>query len=608
MADGQGNSRGAPDHPARGFARLRSAAPTRFTPRAWRALSGLPGRTFCRRHGADNVQAALEPSDLPPIGSERFPARVTAMGNSDLTTAVVVGVVVGLLVVALGHAQLVWTARRRRARDPASPPPSPARTLLCWTAAVGAALCFLRASTGRGLGDRPGRLVAEELFTVRPRPGLVATHETGDADVRRGAPLLRFSGQDGREAQLAMRERRRQLAAQLAAERTRPLDLDAEAVRRADAARAALRDHEQRLKQLASERDAILREGSTQRLALDTRRFRIEQDARDAAGELEPLQASLQLERDTLASVEQLVADGYIARIELARQRDTVQKLEARVHQLGERRALLAREAQELTTLRDEAEGLLDRQVRARAAELADEQGEADRARAALELAAAALDRDRPRAVADRDRRVRELAQELADWDALLDGRGPQLVVEAPWDGRVGFREPAPGGAPPDGGPLLVLYRPGRIWAAVQLDAAEAEQADRGLDARLLLAEPAPERSAYQGGVRERALAGAIVHRAVLADGGRELHVACDPPAAVVRQLAMSGRPSVTVRLRRPLLATPGFLAGLALSATALGLALYGPLRRRAVAAAPGAEPDVGRDDRRAALTTARGA
>jgi hypothetical protein len=97
------------------------------------------------------------------------------------------------------------------------------------------------------------------------------------------------------------------------------------------------------------------------------------------------------------------------------------------------------------------------------------------------------------------------------------------------------------------------------------------------------------------------------VHRAVLADGGRELHVACDPPAAVVRQLAMSGRPWVTVRLRRPLLATPSFLVGLALSATALGLALYGPLRR-AVAAAAGSEPDAGRSDRRAALTTARGA
>jgi hypothetical protein len=523
------------------------------------------------------------------------------MGNPDLTTAIVVGAVVGIFFVALGHAQMVWLARQKRARDPAAPGrSSPLRTLLSWTAALVAALCFLRAATSRALPDRPALLVGEDLLSVRARPGLIARHETGGAEVRRGDPLIRFAGQDGEEAKLAVRSRRQQLAVQLANERMRPLDLDAEIVRQADAARAALRDHDQRLKQLVSERDAIAREVTTQRLGLHGRRFRIEQEERDAVRELDPLVASLATERDALRSAEELLAHGAVSRLEVARERDAVSRLEGRVRQLEEKRAVLAREQRELASLRAAAEETLERQLGARAAELQAERAESEAARAALARATEALEQDRPRAIAERRARLRELEDGLAECDALLDGRGPPLVVQAPWDGRIGFRDPSPEAAPADGGPLLVAYRPGKIVAAVRLEPGETEP-EAALDAAVQVA--APGRALGEGaldplrgqGRLDRAevlLPGEVVHRALLPDGATELRVACDPPDRVVRQLAMGGTVPVVARLNRTLVSATSFRLGLALAAVALGLMLQGSLRRRAVrrraAASPG--------------------
>lgn len=505
------------------------------------------------------------------------------MGRTDLTTAIVVGAVVGLIFVALGHAQMVWLARQRRAPELGRRErPSPARTLLSWAAALVAALCLLRAATSRGLPDRPGLLVAEDLFTVRARPGLVGAFQSYKADVRRGEPLIRFTGQDGREAKLAIQDRRRQAALQLASERVRPLDFDAETARRADAARASIREHEDRVKQLVSERDAIAREGTSQRLGLDARRFAIEGQDRDAARELAPLQASLRTEKEAVRAAEELVTGGFISRLEFTRQRDAVGKLEGQVRQLGDRRSLLARERGELASLRSLAVAQLDRQLKDREAELAAERAQLDAARADLKGASDDLERDRPRLVAEREKRLRQLEGELADWDALLDGRGPQLVVQAPWDGRVGFREPSPGAVPADGGPLLVAYRPRHVWAAVRLEPGEPGAARR-LDAALIVqGGPAERDPVDRPGSGAEPLAGTVVRRAALADGATELHVACDPPERVVRQLAMAGNVPVVARLTRPLATMPSFWAGVASASLAAGLALYGPLRRRA--------------------------
>jgi hypothetical protein len=501
------------------------------------------------------------------------------MGNPDVITAIVVGAIVGLLFVALGHAQMVWLARRRRARGPDSERSSPLRTLLFWSSASVAAACLVHGASTRTLPARRGFLVGEDLFSVRPRPGLIAKHETRSATVHRGDPLFRFTGPDGEEGQLAIRNRRQLLDAQLEAERTRPLDFDAETARRADAAQATLREREQRVKQLVSERDAIVREVMQQNLAITNRRFRLEQDARAAERELDPLQASLETERGLARSEEKLAEHGWVSRMDAARERDVVNKLEGRVRGLEDARSIFAREKREVDALGSLTQKTLERQLDERADAIASETAEIENARKVLDQVTAVLEQDRPRAMAQRQKRLHELESQIQDCDELLGGGGRQSVVEAPWDGRIGFREPSPASVPADNGPLLVLYRPGAIGTTVSLEPDEANVAPTALRAEIEVASASPGPSDALG--RPEALPGAIARMQWLADGTAELGISCDPPDRVVRQLAMGGSVPVVVRLRRAITSTTSFRLGVGFGALALGVQLFNVLRRR---------------------------
>ncbi len=501
------------------------------------------------------------------------------MEAPDLTTVIVVSALVGLFSVALGYAQMVWLARQKEARA-GSPTQqsSPLLKLLMWTCAVLATVCFLRAVTTRTLPGRQGFLVGEDLFSVRPRPGLVAKYETTSADVHRDEALIRFTGSDGEEATRSVKNRRGLLEDELEIERARPLEFDPEIVRRAEGARAALREREQRLKQLVSERDSITREATHQRLAIGNRWYRLEQDDQAAARELTPLRARLKTERGALKSQEELLKQGLVSRMEAARERDALTELEGRLGQLEDQRAIFAREQREIANLRALSEKTLAQQLGERTAELATVTTEIEAARKGIELATRALDQDRPRAVAQREKRLREIEIQIQDLDSLLNGSGRHLVVEAPWDGRIGFREPSPSSAPADNGPLLVMYRPGKIGATVRLEPDETEATDSGLRAEIQVVSSSPNHEEL--GRTEALLPGAIVQRTLLPGGAGEIQIACDPPERVVRQLAMGGTVPVLAHLRRGVTHATSFRVGLGFGGLAIVLAVFNLLRR----------------------------
>jgi len=502
------------------------------------------------------------------------------MEAPDLTGVVVVGALVGLLFVALGYGQMVWLARQRRAQS--DPPRTPLLTALLWISASLAAASAAHALVSRTLPEREALLSGEDLFSVRPRPGLLASYAASGPEVRKGEVLIQFGGQDGEEALLAVRSRRRILEGELELERSRPLDLDPELVRRADTATLRLRELENRAKQLASERDGIVREVEQQRLAIGNRRFRIEQEDRAAARDLQQARESLDTQRKSLQSHEALFAGGMLSRLEITQERDAVKATEGRAAELSDRRILLERERQEVASLRSRTEATLAAQLGTRESEQKLVGAELLTAREASQAAEAALQQDRPRAQAQSEKRTRQIQVQIEECDALLSGRGKQAAVEAPWDGRIAFREPSPSSAPADNGPLLVMSRPGMLAVTVRLDPGEAGAAEGELEAEFHALDPARAAEERAGG---RTFAGRVAQRTLLPLGFVELRVPCEPDQRLVRQVAMGGSVPVRARLRRSLAGMLSFRIALSLSALAVLFGAARALRRRRQAA-----------------------
>lgn len=514
------------------------------------------------------------------------------MATAHLVTIIVIGVLVGFLSVAISHAQLVWLKRRRQTREPRlATSPSPLPKWLPWACAGGAVGLGLYSVCCAELPERDGFLIGSGLFSVRPRPGLVARFETGDVAVRRGDLLVRFTGQDGDEGSISLEKRRARLQNELEAQRARPLDLDPDAVRHVDAAHSSLHEIEQRKNQLVSERDSIVREMAQQRFTIANRVYRLEQDDHAVENELAPLRASHETEKEALRTQERQAKAGYITRLEANRKRAAFAGLEGRLEQLDRRRALFAREKKEVDRLRSLSEAAYALQLRERSIELEKLDAKIAGARDAVARAAEALERDRPRAQAQRDHQLQQIKAELEACQALLDGNDRSMSVAAPFDGRVGFRDPSPAKAPADNGPLLVLYRPGQVRAAVRVEAGESDAASQDLGAEVRLS-PLDANHAEPASAPIE-LGGTIVQRTLRPDGPEEILVGCDPPAPIVRQLAMGATLPVRVQLHRSVTSTRPFRAGVGLAALGLLLVVGNAFRRslHRPASPPGSSP-----------------
>src|SRR5262249_55952895 len=114
----------------------------------------------------------------------------------------VLGMIGGLLCFVLAYGATVWRARRSTARGGA---PTRASSLLaavsstCIVLAVGV---LILAISSRSFSEVEGLLSGEDLFAVKPRPGLVASYGALGPEVRQGEVLLRFRSADGDQQQV----------------------------------------------------------------------------------------------------------------------------------------------------------------------------------------------------------------------------------------------------------------------------------------------------------------------------------------------------------------------------------------------------------------------
>ncbi len=221
-------------------------------------------------------------------------------------------------------------------------------------------------------------------------------------------------------------------------------------------------------------------------------------------------------------------------------------------------------------------EGLQEPARRPRPAKTTDVENRLTEARGLLATAQSALDGDRPRAEDQRNQRLHQIQLEIDDCDAL---QGMQAAAEAPWDGRIGFREPSPSSPPADNGPLLVMYHPGNLVVTIRLDDDQAAPANEDLAVEMA-AITAPHD--LDGMDRpETFFPGTLVGRSAAANGFVELRATVAPPERLVRQVAMGGTVPVKARLRRALTSMFSFRLAVGFGAIAFLLTVARAWRRR---------------------------
>ncbi len=523
------------------------------------------------------------------------------METSQLITIIVIGTLVGVLAMAISHAQIVWLGRRKSTTG--LPPRKYSRlvTWTIWACALSALILSFYALTSVDLPEQEGFLIAESLFVVRPRPGLVAKFENGETNVHKNDSLIVFNGPHGEDGHIALKKKLVQLKNELESERKRPLDIDSDTLRQAEIAKGVVMELEQRARQIASEHDAIKRDMTQRRLALADRFYSIEQDIRSVEGLLAPLRKSRTTEKEALRSQEKLVEFGYITRLEFSRKRDAFAELETKIAQFENKRGIFELEKQEIIKLRSLSETTFAQQLDARSAQLAQLSSEIDKAKMALIDTEKMIELERPHAIAMRERQLKHIKTQIEDCESLLrENTDSQMRLRAPFDGKVGFREPLPATIPADNGPLLVMYQSGQIRAMIHLESAEAKHLD--FSAKISL--PSTNKH-VELQKPKNTLLGSIVQKPAISEkkGAQEILIACDPPPHVVRQLAMGGTIPVWIQLNRTITSMVSFWASIGFALVGISLVVRESLRRY-FSPSPSCKPDSKQPDHDLASTT----
>ena len=461
-------------------------------------------------------------------------------------TIVVAGGVVGLLVFAFANAFRVILARRQAVRALQERPPRYVRLLraLVWAALFLMLLGALRLMPGRKVVNNQGLLYGDQLFSVMPRTGFLASYPDGKLEVEEGDTLVELKRDAGPDEIVVATNRREILKQELAVIEADALQVDPFVLRQFTVAENNVRDLEQRRRQVVEGMEALGREAPQQRLENATRTRRLDKEIQDLSHTIDQNNTSLTAARKVTRSAQELLDRGLVSADEHSEKLERARVLESRDRELRGRLELLTQERDQLATLTsassDAYSGQLSRQ-RSRIAEL-------DRlmvtSRTDLEKAQANVDVDLERARKQRENRLTQIRIQIEELSSFIDNPDSTIAITAPWNAKVGFRDPSPASAAGFNRPLVVLYQDGMIGAQVHVasDTAFQINPDNALVSLRALT-PQSINTPFDG---------KIVERTVLQDGIFQLKIAGAPPAAALKDLAMGATVPVSVIVRRP--------------------------------------------------------
>ena len=530
------------------------------------------------------------------------------MSTTELARVILIGGGVGLATYCLLCAAHVWQARNARLSGgvPAGEVNRYRRLAgligLAGVVAAGGVAAWNTAAPQEGL------LLGRDLFTVRMPPNLMVQRLADATAVTVDTELAAFHSPERAAEMDVLRLQQESLQAEQRILRAEPLAGTPEALQQLAEGKAQRRDLEGRLANLTLDQDRLRRETLLERLAKQDEIARLRVAMSRIRGELEQARCEQEhLEREWARS-QALDQRGVVTEEELAEKAKNVllsgmevQQLERQLTDLQAEKAGLEEGTEALTALADE-------QSRARDAEMESLARELEAIAEELERLTERHREDVVRARRHRDERLQKIKVELEQTGRAWEGLAATTRVVAPFPGRVVYRDPAPGSAPP-GEPLLVVASGAGVCFQVRLPRWVRPSLEDTEQVTVELIEER-QRGELQRFAKHR-FAGRLVDWQDLPDDPRRglATFTCTPPAGAVRQLASKQQVAAKLLWRAPLHASPAFRISGLLTGIGGGMWLLIsliPVRRRKDVPPPSAKARL--SDEQHALATEFGA
>ncbi len=482
---------------------------------------------------------------------------------------------IGFSSFCVSYAFLVW--RRRNGANTARQS-SAADTLRRWSAglvltgllAVGIALAV------REMDRAEGVLSSDGLYAVRvPDDEYRVTYLAEGSSVKEGDLVARLESPEAEAKVQELELQCQRLEKQRDALRLEPLGLDHELVRHHQNAITAANQLRSSIGQLLPEHESVVRQAMMERLTRLEKIAKLEVDIGWYEGELARACSDQTYVSRELERVKQLIDHNAVAQSEVDSRRKQECDADTAIANLKQRIEGQRNEKTQIEQSVEDIAILTSRQQEVLLSEL-------DRARTdytAFEsenlALAAKLQGDLARAKSLRQRELEQLDLKMDECRAQLAGVQKTLIVRAPYDGTVVYRDPSPRSAE-QRQPLFVLAKQPGFRLQARLPRGQVAALKHAREVTLELVDPAVE--PYFGGTFLAARP--MPHK----PGYVVAELACQPPEKTIRELIEGEKIVAKLRWRPPLTTLLPFRIGAVLALTGMAgwaVCFVGLARRR---------------------------
>jgi len=471
--------------------------------------------------------------------------------NTTLFNCILLGVLAGISAFALSVALAVW---RRRNQGDAADRKSSFWMSHGWVAAVIGSAFMMATLVYREMPERQGVLRSKDIFTIRAEEELAVDYLTDASQVCAGDLIARFSSPKHEARIEELQLRINMLEAEGGALADNPLQLDPELIRRYEHAAADNRQLSASKDQQLPEYNRLIREKLRQRLDIEKEIRHIDTELEATAAEEQKLQARCRYLQSLCQRMQEAADRGAATATEVDEKQLELGTAKASLEQIRQRKTYLAaereRRCEDLANLTE----ITAAQTEALANELSKTLEELRGNTAELEKLQRLIGEDRDRARKLRRQELECNHLQAAQCRAELEGLERVLNIQAPFGGRVVFREASPKTAYKKA-PLLVLARGEGLLFQCRLPANEVNALSRAEQVTFEI-EDQPVQKRFTGHYMGHDKLDSEPHYVAAL-------LAVAPPKDCIRDLTSDEKVTAELKWRPFLLTYPAFVLGL---------------------------------------------